>query len=96
MTKAEQMCVLIDARQASGKTVQDYCAEHGISRSEYNYWQTRRKREAPQGGFAELLPRGPQALNLRLFGGLELTLAADRLDLAAGLLRQMDRRRAEL
>ena len=94
------MYVLIDARQASGKTVQDYCAKHGISRSKHNYWQTRRKRETsqrpmPQSGFAELLPRGPQALSLRLSGGLKLTFDGDQLELAARLLLQMDRRGAE-
>ena len=98
MTKADQMYALIDARAATGKTVVDYCAEVGISRAKYNYWQLKRKRStAPSpeaSAFVVLRPKDGQ-LTVTLSGGLRLDFAGDQLAQAAELLLQMDRRHAE-
>lgn len=100
MTKAEQMYALIDARAATGKTVTDYCADVGISRSKYNYWQLRRRRQPPPAtaerqGFIAVQPQRSTGLNVRLAGGLRLTFEAAQVGAAADLLLQMDRRHAE-
>jgi hypothetical protein len=102
MTKAERMYALIDARAASGKTVVAYCAEIGISRAKYNYWQLKRKRAAAgdSTGFVRLqAPKeqtpAAEALRLTLPGGLLLSVADGSLGRLADLLLQMDRRYAE-
>lgn len=98
MTKANQMYALIDARAASGKTVVDYCAEVGISRAKYNYWQLKRKRSTvpspDEPAFVTLRPK-ERELTVTLSGGLRLNFAGDQLAQAADLLLQMDRRHAE-
>lgn len=98
MTKAEQMYALIDARAASGKTVIDYCAEQGISRAKFNYWQLKRKREAQTGtaaAFVALRPEEPSRLSVGLGGGLRLEFSAEQLSIAADLLLRMDARHAK-
>lgn len=93
------MYALIDARPASGKTVAAYCAEKGISRAKYNYWQLKRRREQapqPELAFVRLRPTTQSELKVELPGGLRLRFATDQLPVAAELLLQMDRRHAEL
>ena len=83
MEKREYWLEHFEKYRESGLSVQSYCDRERITKSTFDYWKTRFRKEVPESGFVAITPsagalssvRRPEVVKIELRGGTVIRVA---------------------
>ena len=87
--RQEEMFSLIELQQQSGQTILNFCKEHRITLSNFNYWLRKyRKNLQPSSGFIAITPSFPASpLRVLYPNGVAIELSHPDVSLISTLVR---------
>ena len=75
--KAEQMRLHIEACDKSGVTVNDYCTQSGLVKSNYYYWLKKLNPESRSTGFTAISLSKSSSIEVTYPNGVQLSFTGD-------------------